>query len=181
MKQFISGLLDSKKFNIAVISINGILIIGLSCYLVVMNVKITEKDFKEEQIIRETDTEGSTSGSVDAEEPMSEEIDVEELIYEADTSMLDIYSALIRGTDFELGDGIEFHFGFNGEYAGYFDVDNTSMENCTYEVTIKDNAYVLFIYNENKNKYAEYQMSFDSNGNIILTYPGMDQSLLLEY
>ena len=32
-----------------------------------------------------------------------------------------------------------------------------------------------------KSKYVEYGMSFDTDGNIFLKYPGMDQNLVLKY
>ena len=152
-------LLDSKKFNITVTIVNAVLIVGLVGYLLFLHFS------------------ASATGSAQ----QIADVDVQEVLKEADASMPGVYTALIAGSDFDLGKGMEFHFGMDGTYAGYFDADNTSVKDYTYEVSAGEESYKLTIYSADKAKYVEYQMSFDKDGHVVLTYPGMDKSLVLEY
>lgn len=162
MKQFeLKKLLDSKKFNVTVISINFSLIVILLVILAFMHFKTG-------------DTEKSVQNIGD--------INVESLINEADAGMPDVYRALLENSDFDLGNDIEFHFGEDGVYAGYFDADNKNVSDYHYIIAPdKEGNYTLTISNDDKSKYVEYSMSFDADGNILLNYPGMDQSLVLKY
>jgi hypothetical protein len=168
MKKIGVQLLDSPVFNAVVTVVNGILIIVLVCSLIFVK--------------RHS---GSSDGSPVAGESTSGqtgEVQVEELVKEADASMPGIYAALLQGSDFELSEGVEFHFGFNGAYSGFFDADNQYVESYTYSVYSDDsNVIWLKIENPDNSKYVEYQMSFDKDGNILLNYQGMEQGILLEY
>jgi hypothetical protein len=155
--------LDSKKFNVTVTIINGVLIVIFVGYLIFLNMNHSA---------------GASIG--DAQTVSSVEAD--SLIEEADASMSQIYAALLQGSDFKVSEGVEFHFGYNGEYSGYFDADSKNVEAYIYNVSAdEDNNFWLRIEDDNKSKYVKYEMEFDQNGNIILTYPGMEQSFLLEY
>ena len=96
-------------------------------------------------------------------------------------TMPDIYTALIAGSNFDCGNGIEFHFGFENDFSGFFDTENANVEGYYYEVLSEGKSVKLRILNTDKTKYVEYDMEFNSDGNILLTYPGMEQSILLAY
>lgn len=162
MKRFeIEKLLDNKKFNAVIIIINCVIIGILIVILIFMHI--------------------NASGT---EKPVQNigDVDVQTLVNEADAGMPDIYRALLENSDFDLGDGVVFHFGEDGAYAGYFDADNRDVSGYNYAVTVgEENDYTLTISNEDNSKYVEYSMSFDMDGNILLKYPGMEQSLVLKY
>lgn len=161
-------LFESKKFNFIMITVNIVVIVGLVAGLIVVyanNNKNHSIDVPE--------------GAANTE--MVSDVDVDALVEEADKSMPGIYSALIAGSDFDCGNGIEFHFGLQNEFSGFFDAQNTNVEGYSYEVVSEGKSVKLRIYNTDKTKYVEYDMGFNSDGNILLTYPGMEQSILLAY
>lgn len=168
MKHFSAKeLLDSKKFNITVMAVNLVLIVVLASYLL-----ISHSHF---QKMSQTDDPGNNDATTTQEE-------VDQKLAEADSDVIEIYSMLLENSDFDLGEGIEFHFGSNGVYSGYFDAKNTSVENYSYEICLEDNKRInLVLYNPDKSKYVKYEMTFDENGNIVLTYPELEQSIVLEY
>lgn len=162
MKQFeIKKLLDNKKFDTAVIIVNCVIIGILVVILIFMYLNAGE-------------TEKPVQNSGD--------VDVQFLIDEADAGMLEVYRVLLENSDFDLGDGVVFHFGEDGAYSGYFDADNRDVSGYHYAVTAGEKSdCTLTISNEDNSKYVEYTMSFDMDGNILLKYPGMEQCLVLKY
>jgi hypothetical protein len=163
MKKDALKLFDSTKFNVTVTVINIVLIVALVGYLVFLNLRYSANNQSEN-----AESQGA--------------VEVDKIVEDADATMTGIYATLLQGSDFELMGNIEFHFGYNSEFSGYFDVDNKSVEAYTYNVFMdEDNNFWLRIENDDKSKYVEYLMEFDQNGNIILTYPSTNQKFVLEY
>lgn len=102
-------LLESKKFNIAITAINVTLIVILIGTIVFM--------YK--------------NSSPDGAQKI-DEVTVDQLINDADESMLNVYKVLIQGTTFELADGVRFNFGSDGTFSGYFDSDNSNVDSYSY-------------------------------------------------
>lgn len=160
----------SKTFNFVMIVVNVLAIIILLIWLVVSVISGNEKQKIE------------NSGSNLNMEQNVDDVDVDSLVEEADKSMVGVYEALIRGTSFDCGNGVKFEFGFEGEYAGFFDAKNKEVTGYSYEVVVGDGKTLnLRIYNEDKTRYVEYAMKFNADGNILLTYPGTDQAFLLKF
>ena len=158
-------LLESKKFNIAITAINVTLIVILIGTIVFMYISNSKK---------------TQNSSPDGAQKI-DEVTVDQLMNDADESMLNVYKVLIQGTIFEPADGVKFNFGSDGTFSGYFDSENSNVDSYSYEVAVNEsNIICLNIYSPDKNKSVQYEMSFDSNGNIVLTNPGMDP-FILEY
>ncbi|MBR2045001.1 MAG: hypothetical protein IJ958_02565 [Agathobacter sp.] len=175
LKKFISNISEnkvfkSKTFNFVMIVVNVLAIVILLIWLAVSIISDNEK--------KEIDNSGS---NLNMEQNVGD-VDVDSLVEEADKSMVGVYEALIRGTSFDCGNGVKFEFGLEGEYAGFFDAKNKDVTGYSYEVATGDEKTLkLRIYNEDKTRYVEYAMKFNSDGNILLTYPGTDQAFLLEF
>lgn len=166
-KKELKQLLDSSKFNATITIINVVLIIGVVIWLIVS----ISGDAKKSEI----NVEGENAGVVS-------DVDVDKLVSEADASMPGIYKALLAGSDFDCGNGMEFHFGFNGEFSGFFDANEKSVTGYTYEVLSENGKdFTLKIVSSDGKKYVEYGLKLNSDGNILLTYPGSDTSILLSY
>ena len=162
-------LLESEKFNVAIIVVNIVVIVGLVIGLIVVYINNNKS--------QSIDTSGSNINS-----EIVNDVDVDQLVEDADKTMPSVYAALIAGSDFDCGNGMEFHFGTKNEFSGFFDAKNTNVEGYFYEVVSENGKNIkLRILNTDKTKYVEYDMEFNSEGNILLTYPGMEQSILLAY
>lgn len=157
-------LLESKKFNITITVVNLTLIVLLISCLIFMYVRNTGGNGSSQEGAKKID-----------------EVTVDQLMSEADESMLNVYKVLIQGSNFELENGMCFKFEADNTFSGYFDSENKSVEGYMYDVVVgEQNTICLKIYNSDKSKSIQYEMSFDKSGNIVLTYPGMDP-LVLEY
>lgn len=155
-------LLESKKFNLTITIVNLALIVLLVGCLIFMYVR---------------NSGGKNSGQDGAKK--IDEVTVDQLMSEADESMLNVYKVLLQGSNFKLENGMSFRFGIDNTFSGYFDSDNTDVEGYLYDIIVGDsNAICLQIYNSDKSKLVQYEMSFDNNGNILLTYEGMDPLVL---
>ena len=100
-KNVLKQLLDSPKFNMVITIVNVVVIIGVVTWLLVSIFSDTKKS--------EINAEG---------ESIVEDVDVDKMVADADATMPGIYKALLAGSDFDCGNGMEFHFGyFYGVFA----------------------------------------------------------------
>lgn len=99
------------------------------------------------------------------------------------TGMVDMYSSILAGWSYTLEDGeTKFSFGMDNSYSGFFDADNKNVVDYSYDISFDDSnsgAYMLNIYNKDKSKVVSYMLALDSDGNILLTYPGSESSFVL--
>lgn len=93
------------------------------------------------------------------------------------SSLSTLYNDLLSG-DYEY-DGLEFHFGNDGKYSGFFDDSNPNVTDYTYEITTDAENTVLNIYNDDDTAMVSYYLVFsDDYEEVTLIYSG-DASLKL--
>lgn len=103
----------------------------------------------------------------------------DDIMAEAGTDMLDIYSLVLQG-DFSSGSGYEYHFGRDGGYSGFFDADHPAIENGRYEI-VQDNSFdALKIYNEDAASVVKYYLTFNGDGDVVLSVPDTDVQIVLK-
>lgn len=96
-------------------------------------------------------------------------------------AIYDIYALLIVG-NFKLGNDLEFNFGDDGSYNGFFDNDHRFVEGYSYQLENNAGQIQVHIYNEDKSKIVTYIMTLsEETGNIILELPETGDQLELKY
>lgn len=96
-------------------------------------------------------------------------------------AIYDIYGILIVG-NFKLGKDLEFNFGSDGSYSGFFDNENRFVKGYTYQFENNAGQTLVHIYNEDKSRIVTYVMTLsEETGNIILELPGTGKQLELKY
>lgn len=96
-------------------------------------------------------------------------------------AIYDVYGLLIIG-NFKLGKDLEFNFGSDGSYSGFFDNDNRFVEGYTYQLDNNAGQILVHIYNEDKSRIVTYVMTLsEDTGNIILELPETGNRLELKY
>lgn len=99
-------------------------------------------------------------------------------------AIYDIYALLIVG-NFKLGNDLEFNFGADGSYNGFFDNDHRfafAEEGYSYQLENNAGQIQVHIYNEDKSKIVTYIMTLsEETGNIILELPETGDQLELKY
>lgn len=100
------------------------------------------------------------------EDITSEVVDVADIKYEGsiDIGSTRSYSNLLFGL-YQIDDGYIMEFGRNGSYAGFYDKENTHVNNYSYEVladTEKDEAY-LYIFNPEQSEAVVYKLKMLQN------------------
>ena len=166
------GILESRKFRIAVGVINVCLIIGLTAYLVFSlinkeRVSVSNQDIA--VVAKEYSVDHPDTAMKDAED-----------------TMLGVYATLLQGSTVNLDDTKAMHFEIDGSYDGFFDTDNPDVKGYSYEVISLDDSSTSYvanvnIYNEDKTSVVQYKLSFDENQNMQLYYPETDQNFKLEF
>lgn len=96
-----------------------------------------------------------------------------------DVDMLEVYKLVLMG-DFVTQDGYQYHFGADGEFAGFFDAGHPNVTGCTYQLAEKEAYTELDIYNDDLSSIVRYYLTFDAEGNIILSVPDTDVVIQLE-
>ncbi len=159
MRMRVSNLLESKKFIITVIIANCIILISMVGYLLIIRTH-----FKTDIGQRETASKNETVEYT-----------------ESDSDLINIYSSLLEGCDFNLGKNIHFVFGTNGSYSGFFDTKEVKVSDYLYKVLVDDDNIKLHIYNKEETKMISYYMAFDKNGNILLKRPNTKKAIKLKF
>lgn len=96
-------------------------------------------------------------------------------------AIYDIYELLIVG-NFKLDNDLEFNFGSDGSYNGFFDNENRFVEGYSYRLENNAGQIQVHIYNEDKSRMVTYIMTLSENtGNIILELPETGDQLELKY
>lgn len=166
------GILESRKFKIAVGVINICLIIGLTAYLIFSLVSKERMSALNQDI------------AVAAKEYSADDPDA--AMEDAEDKMLSVYATLLQGSTVNLDDTKVMYFEIDGSFDGFFDTDNPDVKGYSYEViSLEDNSapYVanVNIYNEDKTAVVQYKLSFDEDSNMQLYYPEIDQNFKLEF
>jgi hypothetical protein len=78
---------------------------------------------------------------------------------------------LLKGSHFDLKDDIHLYFDENGEYSGFFDSDNRDVNGYLYCTVLNNGKVYLRIFNDDKSKVVQYEISFDEDDNIVLKHP----------
>ncbi len=96
-------------------------------------------------------------------------------------SMSNLYLSMLSGWSYKLDKDTAFSFGRNNSYSGFFDKDHKDVKKCSYDVSLNEESgsHMLNIYNEDKSAMVSYEISLDNDGNVLLTYPGSENSFVL--
>lgn len=97
----------------------------------------------------------------------------------SDDGAISIIAESLAGT-YYTKNGYSFYFGPNGYYAGFFDNDNTYVDNCTYKLTEKDNAITLTIYSSDNSCMVSYLLLMNGTQNYTLIYEPTNYNIELE-
>jgi hypothetical protein len=151
-----------EKLTKWLIRLNVVAVSVLLCLLILM---IYDKTRNQKTVAEET--------------VVSEDVVVEKKL---DDSMSTLYQSLLEGWTYRIDEDIIFSFGRDNLYSGFFDKDNRDVQKYSYEIAMDEDSggHVLNIYNENKSCMVSYEISLDSDGNILLGYPGTDKSFVLK-
>lgn len=161
----------SKKFEISVCILNIILIIVMIGYL-----------FHAFAGKKEVATSNADTVKVD---------DTEFSFDEANDAMADVYTTLIKGTNVNISNDKQMHFGTDGTFSGFFDENSTDVEGYSYEVWgITNDAdqngavAIVNIYNQDRSQYVQYHLVYGGNSDepeLLLQYPGSGKTYALEF
>jgi len=159
---------DVKKLIVPLLVLNFVALLGLGGYVLVKLNKDPVPPVIENPNLEDVQIEAKPGTEVDA------------MIQSADNAMADVYSMLIKGTTFNVDDGIVFSFGDDGNFSGYYDEENPNVTNYKYKVIVgKDKTYKLYIYNYDGG--VEYKMAFNSDGDVVLDESKSGTSYVLKY
>lgn len=123
---------------------------------------------------RQEDTDGrSMDGDV------LQDTAAEEILTQAGGEMLSLYSLVLQG-DFDSSGGYEYHFGKDGEYSGFYDAERPYIRDGQYEIVQDNNFDVLNIYNGDGGSVVKYYLTFNGDGNVVLSVPDTDVQIVLE-
>lgn len=159
MKEKVGALLESRKFIIAGIVINCVIISSMILYL----------------LLWKKSPEHSTQQNVSSEK----KIEVE--YTDSDSGLVNIYYSLLAGYDFDLGDGIHFNFEKDGVYSGFFDSKHTNVKGYGYKIVAENDEIKLNIFNKEKTKIISYKVVFNSKGDIVLKHPDLKKGIKLKF
>ena len=128
----------------------------------------------------------SRTKEITADMAQTEIISADEAVKQAQGTMTSVYLSLIRGETGEYN-GHKLKFGYNSDYSGYFDKDNTDVQEYTYQLTSpseddEKKGYVsnVIIYKEgNSSQSVQYKLQFDDEQNLILYHPDSKISIKL--
>ena len=159
----------SKKFEIGVCILNIILIIVMIVYL------FHAFAGKKEVATSNADMVDDTEFSFD----------------EANDAMADVYTTLIKGTNVNISNDKQMHFGTDGTFSGFFDENSTDVEGYSYEVQgITDDAdqngavAIVNIYNQDRSQYVQYHLVYGVKSDepeLLLQYPESGKTYALEF
>ena len=158
---------EKKNVKIAVMALNLALIVGLVIYIFYMHSGGLHKSGSAPSVTSETYTEEELALAMS----------------QAEETMVSIYGNLIPGSKAEFSDGNTMNFSVGGNYSGYFDEENPSV-NGTYIVTASDDDNYLAdvnIYNGSTSNYVQYKLMYDENKDFVLYYPANGALIPLKY
>lgn len=105
--------------------------------------------------------------------------------------MADVYTTLIKGTNVNISNDKQMHFGTDGTFSGFFDENSTDVEGYSYEVQgITNDAdqngvvAIVNIYNQDRSQYVQYHLVYGGNSDepeLLLQYPGSGKTYALEF
>lgn len=149
---------ETKNFRTIVNIINICLIVVLAVYIIMSQVK----NQQQKEIVQDT---------------AAVEISADEAIKQAQGTMIEVYLSLVRGMTGEYN-GRSLKFGYNNDFSGYYDKDNTSVKDYHYELTaVSDEdskkGYVanIIIYKDMDSGSVQYKLLFDEAQNMTLYHP----------
>lgn len=161
--KIIMKLLDSKKFIVTAIILNGVVMV----FLVVLIFWLKHTT---------TGTPDSTPAGIGLAGA------TEEYEYtDSDDSLSSIYMTLLENTSAELENGLYYRFGKNGSYSGFFDANNPEVKDYIYKISADDNDMLLTIYNKEETQMVTYTLVIMDDGNMALDYPGFESQIVLSY
>ena len=157
---------ESKKFRTIINIINICLIIVLIVSIIIGQVKKSQQ----KEIIQDT---------------AAVEISADEAMKQAQGTMTGVYLSLVRGMVGEYN-GYSLKFGYNNDYSGYYDKDNTNVNDYRYELTAvsdedskKGYAANVIIYKDMDSGSVQYKLLFDEAQNMTLYHPDSKISIPL--
>ncbi len=96
--------------------------------------------------------------------------EIQEMDQELDSQINSLYSQLIGGYKYTIGENKVMVFKKSGDYSGYINEESPNGEGYTYATVVDENRDdQLQIYDGNGDIVAAYFLSVDSDGVIILT------------
>lgn len=104
---------------------------------------------------------------------------VEDYQGQRDSSMEEIFEELIVGR-YEISENIEFNFGLNGVYSGFFDNSNRNVSGYKYDVIVIDEVPILNIYDNEETAMVSYELILSGTSNITIYYPKTELKIKLE-
>ena len=97
---------------------------------------------------------------------------------ERDISMEEIFKDLIIGR-YKISEKIEFNFGLNGVYSGFFDNSNKNVSGYRYDIIVINEVPLLNIYNKEKTAMVSYELILSGTSDIIIYYPKTELKIKL--
>ena len=93
--------------------------------------------------------------------------------------MENIFSEKIIGK-YKINDFMEYKFGMNGIYSGFFDDNHTNVSGYCYEIVVFEDEAKLNIYNAEKDKIVTYELLLIDDTSIALYYPSANLKIILK-
>lgn len=143
-------ILDNKKFTITVMVLNVVVILLLVIVLI-------------QKTSQEKLTTDTTPYNVD--------------VTATNDSYLELINNIIKESTFTV-DNMEFTFGAEGEYSGFFDKDNTNVNGYFYNLEAKGVDTYLNIYSPDYSRVVNYRIDISKDGNVLLYYDDASQEPL---
>ena len=94
-------------------------------------------------------------------------------------SLEDIFYSLIEGKH-RVNESMEYNFGLNGLYSGFFDDYNANVSGYSYEIISAGERTVLNIYNSDKSEMVTYELILSDAMQVTLYYPATEFRIRLE-
>ena len=92
-------------------------------------------------------------------------------------SMSSLYISMLEGWSYQLDKNTVFTFKKDGAYSGFFDKDNKSIKEGSYDVTVDENG-VYYLNINFKMKSVSYEILLDGS-DILLQFPGASEPFVL--
>jgi hypothetical protein len=98
---------------------------------------------------------------------------------ERDSSMEQIFYSMIAG-DYVINENVEYNFGKDGIFSGFFDDANMSVKGYSYEIFVVNENAVVNIYNHEKTVMVSYELILSGKAALALYYPAADLKIELK-
>jgi hypothetical protein len=96
-----------------------------------------------------------------------------------DSSMEQIFYSVIIG-DYVINENMEYNFGVDGTFSGFFDDKNRSVKGYTYEIFVVNEEAYINIYNDEKTAKVSYELILLGESKLALYYPAADLKIVLK-